>query len=88
MDWNEAIAEWQKRIDQKYTKEIEYTDYEGNQRTRIAFEFPEQDITIEYNGKPLIHVNGDYTANCVKKAMLSKVIAKQGKIKIYEEDEN
>jgi hypothetical protein len=88
MDWNVAIKEWNDRIREKYTKEVERENWEGKTVTVSVFELPEQDITIEYNGKPLIHVNGDYTANCVKKAMLSKVIAKQGKIKIYEEDEN
>jgi hypothetical protein len=87
MDWNEAIAEWQKHIDQKYTKEIEYTDYEGNQRTRTAIEYPEQDITIEYNAKPLIHVNGDYKPNCIKNAMAKTFVGK-GKNRVEQEIEN
>lgn len=48
-------------------------------------EYPEQDITIEYNGKPLCHYNGDYKPGCIKKAML-KTFTGKGKKRIESEE--
>jgi hypothetical protein len=87
MDWNEAIKEWQERIDQKYSKDVEYEKWNGETAISHIFELPEQDITIEYNGKPLIHVNGDYKPGCIAKAM-AKTFSGKGKNRVEQEIES
>jgi len=87
MDWNEAIKQWQERIDQKYTKEVEYENWEGKTVTKTVFELPEQDIIILYNDKELCHYNGDYTNGCIKKAM-GKTFTGKGKNRVEQEIEN
>jgi hypothetical protein len=85
MDWNTEIKAWQERIDQKYTKEVEYENWEGEKATKTVFELPEQDITVLYSGKELCHFNGDYSNGCIKKAMQKTFIGK-GKKRIEVED--
>ena len=80
MDWNEAITQWETQQKNRYGAKDKHGEFIGWK------DWPEQDITVEYNGKPLIHCNGDYKPGMIKKAMLSKVIAKQGRIKIYEDE--
>jgi hypothetical protein len=88
MDWNEAITQWQERIDQKYTKEVQRENWEGKIVTEAIFELPEQDIAITFNGKELCHFNGDYSNGCIKKAMQKTFVGKGKKRIEVEEIEN
>jgi hypothetical protein len=81
MDWNEAIKIWQAEHVAKYGKgetqtrvHDSYFGYRTVSEPNIVL--PEQDITIEYNANPLIHVNGDYKPGCIKKAMLKTFTGK------------
>jgi hypothetical protein len=86
MDWNDAIKEWDERVRAKYTTVKTYGEGEDAHEYE-SLEFPEQDITIEYNGKPLIHVNGDYKAGCIQKAM-AKTFTGKGKKRVEQEIES
>jgi len=77
MDWNAEIKAWENRTAEKYSK----YDSEGYQTQN----WPEQDITIEYNCKTLIHVNGDYKPGCIKKVM-AKTFTGKGKKRIEVEE--
>jgi hypothetical protein len=87
MDWNTEIKDWQNRINEKYTKEVQRENWEGKTVTESVFELPEQDIAVLYNGKELCHYNGDYSNGCIKKAM-AKTFTGKGKNRIEQEIES
>lgn len=90
MDWNEAIKQWKIKHIEKYGKgETQVREHDSHYGFRIVsipyIELPEQGITIEYNSKPLIHVNGDYKPGCIKKVM-AKTFTGKGKKRIEVEE--
>jgi hypothetical protein len=84
MDWNVAIKEWEEQVKAKYT-ETHISEYNGKEYSDLKF--PEQDITVLYNGKELCHYNGDYSNGCIKKAM-AKTFTGKGKNRVEQEIDN
>jgi hypothetical protein len=80
MNWTEAITQWEAQQRDKYGTKSEDGNFVG------FADWPEQDITVTYNGKELCHYNGDYKNGAIKKAIQSTFIGTK-KNREYQESE-
>jgi hypothetical protein len=92
MDWTKAIEDWKAEHIAKYGKgETETREHDSYYGYRTVAEpyivLPEQDITVSYNGKELIHCNGDYKPGMIKKA-IQKTFTGTKRNREYQEIEN